>query len=98
MRQSKTLIIKSVGNDPYRKERKKMDIKYIKTTGVTLMGKTVWDGYTVTVNGKDFKEIHKRGSKWHIMPRGGAAFSLVKNTLKEAKAQIEREAKKFLDE
>lgn len=71
-----------------------MNIEFIKTSGVTLFGAPVWDGYTATVDGKDYKQIRKVGGKWHVTS-DGSSLSLVCKTLKEAKSQIRREVEKF---
>lgn len=70
-----------------------MQIKYVKTTGVTLMGEVVWDGYNAYADGKAEFEIRKVKSKWHLVKKDQNTpwiVSQVFKTLREAKAQFEK--------
>lgn len=70
-----------------------MEIKYVKTTGVTLMGEVVWDGYNAYADGKAEFEIRKVKSKWHLVKKnqtGSFTVSQVFKTLREAKAKFEK--------
>lgn len=77
-----------------------MEIKYVKTTGVTLMGEVVWDGYSAIANGKTEFEIRKVKSKWHLVKKNrtdslmisqrNSEVMVVFKTLREAKAQFEK--------
>lgn len=71
-----------------------MRIEFVKTTGVTLFGETVWDGYTAVVDGKDYKQIKKVRGEW-LLSKEGSSVALTFKTLREAKAQVKKELERL---